>query len=86
MSVKCHAGDPVSTEVSDSHIIEYGVPQGSCLGPLLFLIYSNDLPLNLDTCNSILFTDDTTIYKSHENLRYLKWSLQHELASLMDWF
>ena len=50
------------------------------------LVYSNDLPLNLDTCNSILFADDTTLYKSHANLRYLKWSLQHKMSILMDWF
>ena len=84
--VKCQAGSPSSLEISEEFKIEYGVPQGSCLGPLLFLLYCNDLPKNLTYCNSILFADDTTIYKSHKNLVYLKWCLLEELKQLKDWF
>ena len=71
---------------SDEFPVTYVVPQGSCLGPLLFLIFCNDLPLNLSSCNSILFADDTTLYKSHKNLRYLTWSVQEELKQLSRWF
>ena len=86
MSVKCSAGEYGIREISLNYPLEYGVPQGSCLGLPLFLIYCNDLPINLTLCNSILFADNTTLYKGRENLVYLKWCLQEELSMLMDWF
>ena len=61
------------------------LPKGLCLGPLLFLIFCNDLHLHLSLCSSILFADDTTIYKSHENLRYLKWCMEEDLRTISDW-
>ena len=59
-------------EYSSYHPLSYGTPQGSCLGPLLFLIFINDLHYSVSYGTSLLFADDTTLLHSHKNLRYLK--------------
>ena len=71
---------------SDYYDITYGTPQGSCLGPLLFLIFCNDIFLHLESCKCILFADDTTLYYSHKNIDYLKWCIEQDLKIIADWF
>ena len=73
-------------EYSTYHPLTYGTLQGSCLGPLLFLIFINDLHYSVTYGTSLLFADDTTIIHSHKNLRYLKWTVETDLNNLMDWF
>ena len=63
-----------------------GVPQGSVLGPLLFLIYMNDLPDCLSYINTILFADDTSLYKSSKNIRDLYSTVNQDMNTLSDWF
>ena len=66
--------------------VQYRAPQGSCLGPLLFLIFTNDLHLQLEYCKCILFADDTTLYYSHRLKQYREWCIQEDLCKLYDWF
>ena len=66
--------------------LEYGVPQGSVLGPLLYLIFCNDIYKCIKYCKTILFADDTTIYATHKNLRQLLFQMKSDFASVIDWF
>ena len=86
MRVKCNVASSGKTEYSNYMKVSYGTPQGSCLGPLIFLIFTNDLHRHLVYSSSILFADDTTLYKTHRNLIYLKWCLEDDLCTLSDWF
>ena len=62
-----------------------GVPQGSILGPLLFLIYINDLPL-CSRLIALLFADDTTLYMSDSNLECLINNVNLEFKKVVDYF
>ena len=44
--------------------VESGIPQGSCLGPLLFSIFTNDMPLTLSKARVSMYADDSTLYMS----------------------
>ena len=72
------------TSVSSLKSVDYGVPQGSILGPLLFSIYINDLPLYI-TSMCELFADDTTIHASHKDLNILANTLQESINNLLKW-
>ena len=62
-----------------------GVPQGSVLGPLLFLIYINDLPNISNKLTFFLFADDTNIYYESDNLKELEKTVNKELKLLSQW-
>ena len=66
--------------------VDYGCPQGSCLGPLMFLIFANDLQYNVAFLQSIQFADDTSLYISGRNKAYLKHCIAIDLNSIQDWF
>ena len=66
--------------------ITCGVPQGSVLGPLLFIIYTNDLPRCIISSHCILFADDTTIYASSRDIQSLFRVMNLNLNSVADWF
>ena len=64
--------------------ISYGVPQGSILGPILFMLLINDLPYASE-CFPILFGDDTTLQFSSINLQHLHSPANVELAKIAEW-
>ena len=66
--------------------ITCGVPQGSILGPLLFIIYVNDLPISSTTLTPIMFADDTNLFFSHKNLKTLFSTVNKELKNIHEWF
>ena len=70
--------------VSLLELIEWGVPQGSVLGPLLFLIFINDIPYASELA-TWLFADDTSLVASASNLPLLQSIMNTEVEKVQDW-
>ena len=71
---------------SDKFEITYGTAQGSCLGPLLFIIFCNDIHLLPLYGHLILFADDTTLINSQKTNGLLHFTMEHDSRILSEWF
>ena len=74
-----------SNHNSESMLISCGVPQGSILGPLLFLLYVNDMPNVSSVLFTILFADDTNVFVQGKSLDHLIDVMNNELCKLSEW-
>ena len=75
--------DDFKTEMK---IVKCGVPQGSMLGPLFFLIFVNDLSSSTKVLDPVLFADDANLFCSDNNIRVLFETANQELSQINDWF
>ena len=75
----------VNNTISESKMINSGVPQGSILGPLLFLLYINDLPNCLEFSTPGMFADDTQLSVAATNLGELEQLLNRDITNLDIW-
>ena len=75
----------IENKLSDFGEISCGVPQGSILGPLLFLIYVNDMPQAV-TSTLLLYADDSCILYQHKDVVQIEKRLNEDFENLSDWF
>ena len=75
----------IEKSFSEPTTITCGVPQGSILGPVLFLLYVNDMPQAV-SCELLLYADDTCLVYSHKNVEEIEIKLNTDFNNLCDWF
>jgi len=75
-----------NNHTSATKLINTGMPQGSILGPLGFIIYVNDIPNSVPDLSFILFADDTSAFTSHKDIDTLNTIMNNGLIKLNTWF
>jgi hypothetical protein len=75
----------INGSLSDTAPVHIGVPQGSILGPLFFLMYVNDLPSATNLCKVVLYADDTALFYAADNVKEIQNSLLSDFLSVSKW-
>ncbi|CAB3980152.1 RNA-directed DNA polymerase from mobile element jockey-like [Paramuricea clavata] len=75
----------VNGALSGTKLVTCGIPQGSTLGPLLFLIYINDLPNSLEYSSTRMFADDTILTVSGKSMQDVEVAINHDLTNVKQW-
>ena len=73
------------SKYSSTAKIECGVPQGSILGSLLFLLYVNDIKQTVD-CDLFLYADDSCFVYQHKDVSKIEQKLNKNFSNICDWF
>ena len=76
----------INDSLSEPKLVTCGVLQGSKIGPLLFILYINDLPDRILHCKVFLYADDTALYYAADNSRTIEDVLNTEMQNVSDWF
>ena len=75
----------IKSKYSSTAKIECGVPQGSILRPLLFLLYVNDMNQAVD-CDLFLYADDSCLVYQHKDVSKIEQNLNKNFSNICDWF
>ena len=70
---------------SETQSVSCGVPQGSILGPLLFILLINDIDLQLNNCEIILYADDAVIYCVDKSCESIESQLKIDIGQIDEW-
>ena len=75
----------IDSQSSEELAVTSGVPQVSILGPLLFIIYVNDLPRCVKHCSVNMYADDTLLYLVGTTVHNLVFHINQDLQGLSEW-
>ena len=75
----------IAGQISSKLKVRLGIPQGSCLGPLLFLVHSNDLPQCLANSEPDIYADDTSLTNNEKDLAALENKVNRDLFNIEKW-